>query len=36
VLTSTLWADGLVDNPGGQTIASGDTVSYLSFRELLG
>jgi molybdopterin molybdotransferase len=36
VLTSTIWADGLVDNPGGQTIASGDTVSYLSFRELLG
>jgi molybdopterin molybdotransferase len=36
VLTSTLWADGLVDNPGGQTIAVGDTVSYLSFRELLG
>jgi molybdopterin molybdotransferase len=36
VLTSTLWADGLVDNPGGKTIAVGDTVSYLSFRELLG
>jgi molybdopterin molybdotransferase len=36
VLTSTLWGDGLVDNPGGQTIAAGDTVSYLSFRELLG
>jgi len=36
VLTSTLWADGLVDNPGGQAIASGDTVRYLSLRELLG
>ena len=36
VLTSTLWADGLVDNPGGQTIAVGDIVRYLSFRELLG
>jgi molybdopterin molybdotransferase len=36
VLTSTLWGDGLVDNPGGQTIAAGDMVSYLSFRELLG
>ena len=36
VLTSTIWGDGLVDNPGGQTIAPGDTVSYRSFRELLG
>ena len=36
VLTSTIWGDGLVDNPGGKTIAPGDTVSYLSFRELLG
>jgi molybdopterin molybdotransferase len=35
VLTSTVWADGLVDNPGGQTIAPGDTVGYLSLRELL-
>ncbi len=35
VLTSTLWGDGLVDNPGGQTIAPGDTVRYLSFAELL-
>ena len=35
VLTSTVWADGLVDNPGGQTIAPGDTVRYLSLRELL-
>ena len=24
VLTSTIWADGLVDNPGGQSIAAGD------------
>jgi molybdopterin molybdotransferase len=36
VLTSTLWGDGLVDNPGGGTIAPGDSVAYLSFRELLG
>ncbi len=36
VLTSTIWGDGLVDNPGGKTIAPGDTVSYRSFRELLG
>ena len=35
VLTSTLWADGLVDNPGGTTIAPGDTVSYLGLAELL-
>ncbi len=36
VLTSTIWADGLVDNPPGQAIAPGDTVRYLSLRELLG
>ena len=36
VLTSTTWADGLVDNPGGRTIAPGDTVSYLPFAELVG
>ncbi len=36
VLTSTLWGDGLVDNPGGRTIAPGDSVAYLSFRELIG
>jgi len=36
VLTSTIWADGLVDNPGGRTIARGDTVHYLPFAELLG
>ena len=35
VLTSTVWADGLVDNPGGRTIAPGDTVHYLPFAELL-
>jgi molybdopterin molybdotransferase len=36
VLTSTIWGDGLVDNPPGQSIAAGDTVRYLSLRELLG
>jgi len=35
VLTSTIWGDGLVDNPPGQSIAAGDTVRYLSLRELL-
>ena len=35
VLTSCVWADGLVDNPAGQAIAAGDTVSYLPFSELL-
>jgi molybdopterin molybdotransferase len=28
VLTSTVWADGLVDVPGGHTIRAGDVVSY--------
>jgi len=36
VLTSTAWADGLVDNPAGSIIARGDTVRYLPFAELLG
>jgi molybdopterin molybdotransferase len=36
VLTSVVWADGLVDNPGGQTIARGDTVHFLPLSELVG
>ncbi|HKB54393.1 MAG TPA: gephyrin-like molybdotransferase Glp [Ramlibacter sp.] len=36
VLTSAAWADGLVDNPAGATIARGDTVRYLSLAELAG
>ena len=36
VLTSAVWADGLVDNPGGHTIAQGDSVQFVSFAELLG
>lgn len=28
VLTSTVWADGLVDVPGGHTIRAGDVVGY--------
>ncbi len=35
VLTSTVWGDGVVDNPGGQAIAHGDTVRYLAFADLL-
>jgi molybdopterin molybdotransferase len=34
VLTSSVWGDGLVDNPAGQTIARGDVVQYLPFAEL--
>lgn len=35
VLTSAVWGDGLVDNPAGQTIQSGDVVRFISFSELL-
>lgn len=35
VLTSTVWADGLIDNPPGQTIAAGDVVRFIPFSELL-
>ena len=35
VLTSAVWGDGMVDNPSGQAIRAGDTVSYLPFAELL-
>jgi molybdopterin molybdotransferase len=35
VLTSTVWADGLIDNPAGQAIARGDAVRFLPFSELL-
>lgn len=35
VLTSTVWADGLVDNPPGQAIARGDVVRYLPLCSLL-
>jgi molybdopterin molybdotransferase len=36
VLTSAVWGDGMVDNPPGQTIASGDVVRFIPFTELLG
>ena len=35
VLTSAVWGDGLVDNPGGQAIRRGDSVDFLSFSELM-
>ncbi|HOM14101.1 MAG TPA: molybdopterin molybdotransferase MoeA [Rubrivivax sp.] len=36
VLTSAVWADGLVDNPPGQAIRRGDTVRFLPLCELVG
>jgi len=36
VLTSAVWADGLVDNPPGQAIAKGDTVRFLPLPLLIG
>lgn len=35
VLTSTVWADGLVDNPAGQRVARGDLVRFIPYSELL-
>lgn len=35
VLTSAVWADGLVDNPSGTPIAHGDTVSFIALSDLL-
>ena len=35
VLTSAAWGDGVVDNPAGQTIATGDSVQFIAFSELL-
>ena len=34
VLTSTAWADGLVDNPAQQAIRRGDRVRFLPYSEL--
>jgi molybdopterin molybdotransferase len=34
VLTSTAWADGLVDNPAQHAIRTGDTVRFLPYAEL--
>jgi len=35
VLTSAVWAEGLIDNPAGRAIARGDPVRFLPFAELL-
>ena len=35
VLTSTVWGDGLIDNPPGQAIQPGDIVRFIPFNELL-
>lgn len=35
VLTSTVWGDGLIDNPPGQAIRAGDIVQFIPFGELL-
>lgn len=35
VLTSAVWADGLVDNPPAAAIARGQMVSFLTFADLL-
>lgn len=35
VLTSAVWGDGLVDNPGGNTIQKGNTVRFIPFAEML-
>jgi len=35
VLTSTVWGDGLIDNPPGNPIAPGDVVRFIPFSELM-
>jgi molybdopterin molybdotransferase len=34
VLTSTVWGDGLIDNPPGRAIHEGDIVRFIPFAEL--
>lgn len=36
VLTSTIWGDGLIDNPPDVQIRQGDTVQFIPFAALLG
>ena len=35
VLTSTVWGDGLIDNPPNHAITAGDTVRFIPFSELM-
>ena len=35
VLTSAVWGDGLVDNPPGRTVVSGEAVRFIAFSDLL-
>ena len=35
VLTSTVWGDGLLDNPAGQVFKAGDIVRFIPFSDLL-
>jgi molybdopterin molybdotransferase len=35
VLTSTVWGDGVVDNPSAHAIQAGDMVDFMSFAEML-
>ncbi|WP_373322189.1 molybdopterin molybdotransferase MoeA [Paraburkholderia adhaesiva] len=35
VLTSTVWGDGLIDNPPNHAISAGETVRFIPFTELL-
>ncbi|MDP9646261.1 molybdopterin molybdotransferase MoeA [Paraburkholderia caledonica] len=35
VLTSTVWGDGLIDNPPNHPISAGETVRFIPFSELL-
>jgi molybdopterin molybdotransferase len=35
VLTSTVWGDGLIDNPPNHAIQAGETVRFLPFADLI-
>jgi molybdopterin molybdotransferase len=35
VLTSTVWGDGLIDNPPDHAIQAGETVRFIPFSELM-
>jgi molybdopterin molybdotransferase len=35
VLTSTVWGDGLIDNPPGKAIVPGDAVRFIPFSDLM-